>query len=295
MDAPTANCRVVGKRGKESGMNYFQRSSDTVETEAIDREAVEPGVLGPEAVDHGAVDPGVLGPWAADPEATEPGYEESGYGSPARNGFAGFGDRIARAFASLDRGRGAPPELVGGPPVLPADDADYEEYDVPSASASAPAPSPEDSSRFPVAPFGYNRGAVDGYVAELERELQGLRAEHEPAISITEEIERLGEQTASILVVAHDQAHETTRLAQEQADRCIADAASNAVAMTEQAKQRLRELDGETDAVWQERRRLIEDVRTTATALFALAEDAIDRFPEEIGKTVESDSLVAGE
>ena len=116
-----------------------------------------------------------------------------------------------------------------------------------------------------------------------------------PAVSITEEIERLGEQTASILVVAHDQAHETARLAQEQADRCIADAASNAVAITEQAKQQLRELDSETDSVWHERRRLIEDVRTTATALFALAEDAIDRFPEdadrladEPGATVES-------
>jgi hypothetical protein len=51
--------------------------------------------------------------------------------------------------------------------------------------------------------------------------------------------------------------------------------------MTEQAKGQLRELDLETDAVWRERRRLVEDVRTTATALFALAEDAIERFPED--------------
>ena len=51
--------------------------------------------------------------------------------------------------------------------------------------------------------------------------------------------------------------------------------------MTEEAKRNLRQLDTETDAVWAERGRLIEDVRNVATALFSLAEDAADRFPED--------------
>ena len=51
--------------------------------------------------------------------------------------------------------------------------------------------------------------------------------------------------------------------------------------MTEDAKRKLRQLDTETDAVWAERGRLIEDVRNVATALFSLAEDAADRFPED--------------
>jgi hypothetical protein len=222
-------------------MSYFHRSSDTLETQydEYDEDAVHDG------------------------EATETG----------RSGLAGFGGRIARAFASLDRGRIGQGELEAGPPVVGA--AEDGEHDMRGAGVA------EDSSRFPVAALGYNRAAVDHYVAELEREVDELRTDRPPAVSITEEIERLGEQTASILVVAHDQAHETARLAQEQADRCIADAASNAVAITEQAKQQLCELDNETDSVWHERRRLIEDVRTTATALFALAEDAIDRFPED--------------
>ena len=100
-------------------------------------------------------------------------------------------------------------------------------------------------------------------------------------MSITEEIERLGEQTASILVVAHDQAHRTARLAQEQADRCIADAAANAVAITEKAKQDLRSLDEETDSVWQERARLLEDARNVGAALISMADAAIERFPAE--------------
>ena len=97
--------------------------------------------------------------------------------------------------------------------------------------------------------------------------------------SITDELERIGEQTASILVVAHDQAHETTRLAEQQAERCVADAAANAVHITAEAKAKLRDLDAETDAVWRERERLLEDVRVVSTALANLADQASERFP----------------
>jgi cell division septum initiation protein DivIVA len=143
-----------------------------------------------------------------------------------------------------------------------------------------PAPSDNDeSTRFPLAPFGYNRGAVDEHLARLERELEELRGKHAPMASITDELERIGEQTASILVVAHDQANETTRLAQEQAERCVADAAANAVQMTADAKAKLRDLDAETDAVWRERERLLEDVRVVSAALANLANQASERFP----------------
>src|SRR5439155_18957197 len=79
----------------------------------------------------------------------------------------------------------------------------------------------------------------------------------------------------------HEKATEITRAAQLQADACLADAASNAVLMTEEAKRQLHELDAETDAIWRERVRLIDDARTVATGLFALAEDAAERFPPE--------------
>jgi cell division septum initiation protein DivIVA len=156
--------------------------------------------------------------------------------------------------------------------------------DEPESGFGAPPPPPapaesEEASRFPLAPFGYNRAAVDEHLAGMERELSELRAKHQPMASITHELERIGEQTASILVVAHDQAHETTRVAQEQAERCVADAAANAVAITAEAKERLRELDNETDAVWRERERLLEDVRVVSAALANLADRASDRFP----------------
>jgi hypothetical protein len=185
--------------------------------------------------------------------------------APPRSPFADFGDRVTRWFAGPVRAPVADAELDGDPL--------YELVAGPETENAAP--------RFPLARVGYSRMAVDEQLAALEHELEELRARVVPPVSITEEIARLGEQTASILVVAHDNAHETTRLAQEQADRCIADAASNAVAITAQAKERLRELDGETDSVWRERERLIEDVRVVSAALASLAEQATERFPAE--------------
>ena len=137
------------------------------------------------------------------------------------------------------------------------------------------------SPRFPVVRRGYDRDAVDEYITELEREVEELRAGGDTTGAVTAEIERIGEQTAAILRVAHEQASETTRRAHQEADRCLAAAAANAVAMTEDAKQQLRQLDGETEAVWNERARLLEDVKQVATSLFGLAEDALERFPPE--------------
>ncbi|MFZ0388708.1 MAG: DivIVA domain-containing protein [Solirubrobacteraceae bacterium] len=142
------------------------------------------------------------------------------------------------------------------------------------------------SARFPVAPLGYNRQAVDEQFADLESELTQLRqalaqqSHGEPPMSIQEELERIGEETASILVVAHDKAHETTRIAQEQAERCIADAAANAVAITDEAKRKLAELEAETDGVSRRRERLIADVRNISGSLESLADDAERRFAE---------------
>lgn len=204
---------------------------------------------------------------------TEPEDTES---SPLRvvgTRLSTFRERVTRAFLGLGH-----PDLDQAA-LLPGEASTGEETQSFDVLADV-SPRSEDA-HFPVGALGYNRAAVDERIAELERELEELHRQHEPAISITDEIERLGEQTSSILVVAHDKAHETTRLAQEQADRCIADAASNAVAITAEAKQQLRELDNETDAIWRERTRLLDDARSVGLALIALAEEAQERFPGE--------------
>jgi cell division septum initiation protein DivIVA len=194
------------------------------------------------------------------------GVQEADAEEAIRSPFSDLAGRFANWMTGADR--------------LPVDETSPTAEPLMDRGAEPPAPSDEDeSARFPLAPFGYNRAAVDEHVARLERELEQLRAKHAPMASITDELERIGEQTASILVVAHDKAHETTRLAQEQAERCVADAAANAVQITAEAKAKLRELDAETDAIWRERERLLEDVRVVSAALANLANQASERFP----------------
>jgi DivIVA domain-containing protein len=214
-------------------------------------------------------------------------FERSGvtYDEPAKRRspgtwFADLGDRLARGFNNFDRPPDAEDRWDSSERYDERYEEPYDEPDQPTAAVDA-LPWEQDRKRFPTALHGYDRDAVDAHLAALEREMVDLRAQRLPTPAVEAELERLGEETSAILRVAHEQAAEITRRAQTQADRCVADAAANAVAMTEDAKRKLRQLDTETDAVWAERGRLIEDVRNVATALFSLAEDAADRFPED--------------
>jgi hypothetical protein len=257
-------------------MRRFQRHADPppgdqteqfeIPTEGEQSELTQAPVFGP-------LEPGQL---EVDPAEYEP-MEWHQHESPRPVGerFADFRHRVTRALQSFDRGRVQEHAEQDAAANLAPEPASEVVAEVPPRTTDA---------RFPHAPLGYHRTAVDERIAELEAELDELRGEQPP--SITEEIERLGDQTASILVVAHDQANETTRLAQEKADRCLADAAAKAEAMTEAAKQGLADIDNETDVIWRERARLVDDARSVGLALIALAEEAAERFPEE-GKASE--------
>jgi ABC-type transporter Mla subunit MlaD len=194
--------------------------------------------------------------------------------------FAEFGDRIARSFASLERPKSpAPVWAPAGHGEAPEDEQSTAQWE-------------ELEPQFAIVRHGYDPAAVDEYIAELEQELEQRRSDRPAAQAIAQEIDRIGEQTAAILRVAHDKAAEVTREAQAQADKVLADAASSALAITEGATQRLRELDAETDSIWQERGRLIDDVRNMATALFTLAEDAAERYPDEPAKATQAVDVV---
>lgn len=137
--------------------------------------------------------------------------------------------------------------------------------------------------RFPIARQGYDCSTVDEYVADLERELgeldgelAALRTAVPSSREAAAEIERLGKQTSGILLAAHDGAQEITRVAQEQADRCLADAAANALAITSEANQQVADLQREVGSLCDERDRILTEVRKSATALKRLAGDAPD-------------------
>ena len=180
-----------------------------------------------------------------------------------------LGDRIARTFGNVDRVKRDPPAWA------PAAEDEY------PAAEEATAAWEQAQPPFRIVRHGYEPAAVDDYISELEQELETLRARTPDERVVAEEIDRIGEQTAAILRVAHDKAQEVTREAQAQADKCVADAAANALAITENANRRVHDIDAETDSIWHERARLVEDVRAVAAALFSVAEDAAARYPAE--------------
>lgn len=186
----------------------------------------------------------------------------------SRSRFGDLGDRLSRTFGGVDRTR----------TELPAWEAE-ESLDYPMVGDTVAWPPIE--QRFPAVPQGYDPDAVDQHIDALERELDELRAGQASGNAVAAEFDRIGEQTAAILRTAYEQAEEITREAREQAEKCIADASANAVSITDDANRRLRQLDLETDAVWQERTRLLEDARGVASALMTLADRASERFPAD--------------
>ena len=192
---------------------------------------------------------------------------------PQNSLLGDLGDRLARTFSAVDRTE-TRRESNGNTEPSPVDD--------PPSRADATAP------RFSIVRQGYDCAAVDEYIGELEqelieldRELADLQARTPSGSEVAAELERIGEQTSTILITAHDQAHETTRRAQSEADRCIADAASNAIAITEDANRQLRQLENDKTALRGERGRLLEDIRGLAASLSSLADDAANRFPAD--------------
>ncbi|HLJ03714.1 MAG TPA: DivIVA domain-containing protein [Solirubrobacteraceae bacterium] len=140
--------------------------------------------------------------------------------------------------------------------------------------------------RFPIVRSGYDCEAVEEHIEMLERELSELdhelaelRARPPAQDEVAAEIQRVGEQTSAILLAAHDRARETAREAQEQADRCLADAASSALSITEEANRKKGEAEQETRRLMSERERLLKDLEALAGTLASIAREAGERFP----------------
>src|SRR5579862_4252347 len=93
----------------------------------------------------------------------------------------------------------------------------------------------EQERRFPRSLLGYRRSAVNQHIAELERELSELdrelielRAAATLREEVAHEMRRIGEETASVLIEAHNQRDAIARTAEAEAQRLVADATATA-------------------------------------------------------------------
>ena len=133
---------------------------------------------------------------------------------------------------------------------------------------------------FPVALRGYDRLAVDAYVQQTSQLVAELQATRSPEAAVRKALERVGEQISGILQRAHTTAEEITAQSRAEAEDRLNHARSEAAEIITGAHQRVKDLDADTDRIWIERHRIVDDARELAQQLMALADAAAERFPE---------------
>jgi cell division septum initiation protein DivIVA len=136
-----------------------------------------------------------------------------------------------------------------------------------------------DESLFPLVIRGYDRRSVEEYVEAVSARLAELEALQTPSVAVQEALERVASDTGSILKEAHETADGVLSRAREEAGRLVRDARQEADHTIASAEARVRQIGIDTDALWQERLRLIEDAQAISASLGALAEEAAGRFP----------------
>jgi DivIVA domain-containing protein len=165
---------------------------------------------------------------------------------------------------------------------------------------------------FPVAVRGYDRAAVDRYVKQVNSLIAELETSASPEGAIKRALEEVSEETRGILERAHETADAIASRSRVAADDRLEQAEREAAEMRDvaerearelrdttareveelrgtaqreaeekraEAETRVQKLDRHAEAVWQERRRLVDDLRTVGQQLLETADNAAARFP----------------
>jgi len=138
---------------------------------------------------------------------------------------------------------------------------------------------------FPMALRGYDRLAVDAYVRKTSQLVAELQATRSPEAAVRRALGRVGEEVSGILQRAHETAEQITAQSRSESEERLETARREASEIVSGAHRRVSELDSETDRIWSERHRIVEDARELASQLLALAESAAERFPAATEET----------
>lgn len=153
---------------------------------------------------------------------------------------------------------------------------------------------------FPVVLRGYDRSAVDAYVAEVAQLVAELEATQLPEAVVQRALDEVGDETSEILKRAHETAGEVTSRSRSEAAARLARAEREAELIRKEADDQIRTLDDDLAAIWQERQRLIDDLRQLAEDVLGLSDDALDRAPppgvdDEAAEAAAADDEIGGE
>jgi DivIVA domain-containing protein len=131
---------------------------------------------------------------------------------------------------------------------------------------------------FPMAVRGYDRRAVDEFVEELRTLVADLEAHQTREGVVQKALDELGEETAGILQRAHETADEIAARSRAQADGRLQRAEREAEIVKRDADEYAEQVVVDTRLLWDERQRLIEDIRHLADVVLGTADDAIERL-----------------
>ena len=158
-------------------------------------------------------------------------------------------------------------------------DSDTTEFQTPSQGRFTRSAADDIAARqFPLAVRGYDRHAVDAFVQEVADLVADLESRQTRESVVQRALEEVGEQTATILQRAHETADEIAARSRAQAEGRLQRAEREAQMMREQADAYSEQIVVDTRLLWDERQRLIQDIRQLADEVLATAEDAAERI-----------------
>src|SRR5919206_2226062 len=121
---------------------------------------------------------------------------------------------------------------------------------------------------FPVSVRGYDRHAVDAYVARVNRVIAELEVSRSPQAAVRHALDRVGEQTIAILNEARQSAERIADAAREESEANIAEAKAHAadlvVSASAQAEQDRAEGERIVAAAKAEAEGIVSQARATA-------------------------------
>lgn len=134
-------------------------------------------------------------------------------------------------------------------------------------------------AEFPVALRGYDRGAVDAYVAEMAQLVAELEATQLPETVVQRALDEVGDETSAILRQAHETSEEITARSRSQAAGRLQRAEQEAEGLRRRAEEQVRRVEEDIQSIWQERAQLLEELRRLADEVLGVADDALERIP----------------
>jgi hypothetical protein len=211
----------------------------------------------------------------------------------------GFPEDPGRTDVAPDPAAG-PPQTAAGAQSMPPFPAELTP-EAPSMPPPAPSPPSVQSAApvhgaaqglasemgqtsFPIVLRGYDRVAVEAYVARVVATIAELEAARSPEGAVKRALDQVGEETSGILQRAQETADEMTAKARTESEERVRNAEREADALVRDAEARARELDTDNDALWAQRRQLIEDMRGLAGELLRCADEAVERLPPPPGR-----------